>query len=219
MSLNGNVLDFLTFKSTLQDFPVISRMEIGKYFPGFDSKNLVRWQQKGYLLRVRNNWYCFADRRWEERLLFWASNRIYSPSYVSLETALSFYGLIPEGVFTVQAVTTRKTASFATPIGNFSYTSIKPAFFFGYRLEQVGPWYAAIADPARALLDLLYFRHDLSGAEQFEGLRLNLHEVIRQVDMEMVGRYLQLYGGRALEQRARRFFKYVEKNRGYAFNG
>ncbi|GAH77038.1 unnamed protein product, partial [marine sediment metagenome] len=64
-----------------------------------------------------------------------AANLIYQPSYISLHTALSFYNLIPEAVYTTTSITTKKTNLFNTHIGNFSYNTVKKAVFgFGHKL-------------------------------------------------------------------------------------
>lgn len=211
-------MDFLSFKSTFEEFPVFSTTEISKYYPRFDAKNLVRWQEKGYLLKVRNKWYCFSDRPWNERQLFWAANRIYSPSYISMETALSFYGLIPEGVFTIQSVSTLKTNTFQTPIGSFNYGKIKTAWYFGYRMEQVGKFYTAIANPAKALLDLLYLRPELQTDDHFEALRLNIAELHTLLDIPTYTMYLENFAGPALKHRGRKLLAFLKKSN-YAVTG
>ncbi len=210
-------MNFLVFKATFQDYPVFSISEIDKYFPGFDTKNLVRWQEKGYVLKVRNKWYCFADRRWDERQLYWVANRIYAPSYISLESALSFYGLIPEGVFTFQSVSTLKTNAFQTPIGHFSYANVKPDWYFGYRMAAAGRLYFAIADPAKALLDLLYLRPELHADAQFEALRLNMAAIREQLDMPTYQLYLDKFCGPSVQRRGRRLLTYIQQYQTDAF--
>lgn len=204
-------MNLLEFKTTFQDYPVFSRLEIEKYFPGFDPKNLVRWQEKGYVQKVRNNWYCFSDRQWNESQLYWVANRIYTPSYISLEAALSHYKLIPEGVFTIQSVSTRKTNAFQTSIGNFSYGSVKPAWYFGYRMEKNGPFYFAIAEPAKALLDLLYLRPELQTDVQFEALRLNIAEIQATLDIARYRLYLEQFAGPAVQARGRRLLAFIQR--------
>ena len=81
--------------------------------------NLVRWQEKGYILKLRNRWYAFNDAESSENMEWLAANLIYSPSYISLHTALSWYNLIPEMIATTTSVTTRKTNKFSTPLGIF----------------------------------------------------------------------------------------------------
>ena len=147
-------MTFLEFQTTFKDLPVISAIEIEKVFPGFDRNALTRWQKKGYLQKIRRGYYRLTGQPISgDADLFFIANRIYSPSYVSLESAWRWYDFIPEGVFTITSVSTLKTAAFATPLGHFSYRRLKPDLFWGYRLEEYGSFRFKIADPAKAILD------------------------------------------------------------------
>lgn len=209
-------MNFLDFKNTFQGFPVFSTLDIRKYDPGFNVRNLVRWQDKRYLLRIRNNWYTFSDQRWEEVLLFWAANRIYAPSYISLESALSYYHLIPEGVFSIQSVSPLKTNLFQTPIGNFQYSNVKPFWFFGYQMVKIQQFYAAVAEPEKALLDLLYLRPELETAVQFEALRLNMFELKSLFNPERFEAYVQASNNKALSARALNLMLFIQNYHSHA---
>ena len=74
--------------------------------------NLVNWQRKGYVQKLRNGWYRFSDETVNEQLLYLIANKIYNPSYVSFESAFSFYGIIPEGVFSILSATSQKNSQF-----------------------------------------------------------------------------------------------------------
>ncbi|NJN33579.1 MAG: hypothetical protein HC817_04325 [Saprospiraceae bacterium] len=110
-------MNFQVFRTTFKDYPVFSKKEIEKLFPTFDAKNLVNWQKKNYVQKIRNEWYRLNEYSLDTLTLYFISNQLYNPSYVSLETALSHYGFIPEGVFRITAITTLKTQFFDTSIG------------------------------------------------------------------------------------------------------
>jgi len=82
---------------------------------------------------------------------------LYGASYVSLETALAFYGMIPERVYTVRSMTTKRAKSFATPLGNFEYKTVSADYFsIGLRQEIVENQYAfLIATPTKAICDMI----------------------------------------------------------------
>jgi predicted transcriptional regulator of viral defense system len=103
------------------------------------------------------------------------ASKIYFPSYVSLETVLGYYGIIPEAVFTTTSVTTRKTKEFKTPLGNFSYQKIKKEAFGGFETRKQGKVTFNLALPEKALVDFFYLnRNTLNGTkEQFEGYRFS----------------------------------------------
>ncbi len=104
------------------------------------------------------------------------SNRIYAPSYVSLQWALSYYHLIPEGVFSITAATSLKTRHFKTPIGVFSYKHVKPSLLFGYRLIEFEGMAYRLAEPEKAILDYLYSNPSVRTQQDIDSLRLNRNE-------------------------------------------
>ncbi len=186
-----------------RSYHVITLSELLKVFPDFDTHNLVRWQRKGYITKLRNRHYLLNDSSLDrnEADLFSIANKLYRPSYVSLESALSFYGLIPEGVFRIQSITTLKTNAFNTPVGGFDYRSIKPQCYFGYRLAPLRNGHYLIAELEKAMLDFLYFRHDICDRESLDALRWN-QAVLSTVNHERFEAYLELFNSPALKERS-----------------
>jgi predicted transcriptional regulator of viral defense system len=137
---------------------------------------------------------------------------LYSPSYVSLESALSWYGFIPEGVFQVTSCSSRKTQSFDTPLGSFSYRHIKPALFFGYQLEEWNKHHFAIAEPEKTVIDYLYLHHEIREPDDFESLRWNSTEMNNSLSMEKIDTYSSHIGSNALLKRLHIFKEYLNVN-------
>ncbi len=188
-------------------------VEVEKAFPGFDHNALTRWQQAGYLEKIRNGFYRFAARPVSgERELFFIGNRIYQPSYVSLQSALSWYGFIPEGVFSITSVTTLKTQTFTTSAGNFLYRSLRKDLFFGYRLEAFGNYRFKIADPAKALLDLLYLSPQWNDESHFYELRLNAWEIQEKLNRSDFENYLTVFANQSLTRRAKKLLTLLESH-------
>jgi len=90
--------------------------------------------KKGYIKKIIKGYYIFSDSELNDNVLFEIANRIYVPSYISYEMALSYYNLIPESVYDITSVSTRRTYNFNTLIASFSYRTIKPCLFFGYNI-------------------------------------------------------------------------------------
>ncbi len=86
---------------------------------------------------------------------FLLANHLFGPSYVSMETALSHWGLIPERVYEISSMTTQGSKIYKTPVGRFSYTRIPlPYYSFGIqRLELTKKQVVLIASPEKALCD------------------------------------------------------------------
>ena len=120
-------------------------------------------------IKLRNGFYILKDVR---PSLYMIANRLYRPSYISLESALSFYGVIPETVYGITSVSTKATREFESEIGVFSYQKIKRGAFTGYELKDIHGEKVFIADVEKALADYLYFV-DLKKNVLNDRLRLN----------------------------------------------
>jgi predicted transcriptional regulator of viral defense system len=94
---------------------------------------------------------------------FLLANHIYGPSYVSMRTALRFYGLIPEAVYAVESMTTGVAKSFTNEVGLFSYTRVSAQYYrIGVRIkEEVGASFM-IATAEKALCDLMVYTPNLN---------------------------------------------------------
>jgi len=194
-------------------FRIFSTGDVKKQFPSMNLMNLVRWQEKGYILKLRNRWYAFNDAESHENIEWLAANLIYSPSYVSLHTALSWYNLIPEMIATCTSVTTRKTNKFSTPLGSFDYHRIKPELFgFGYILEDMNASVKEtgrqilVATPQKAILDFFYINSYYNTEKDIEDLRLNESELVNIINSEFY-QYLGRYQSKALDRRIRKLAK------------
>lgn len=205
-------MTYLEFKENMQEFPIFSVREIEKHFPSFDNRRLVEWQEKGYIQKLRNRYYRFTDSKVDEAYLFYCANAIYGPSYVSLESALSVYGFIPEGVFQITSCTTLKTNKFETPIGNFSYRNLKPALFFGYHLQQWNDHHYAIAGPEKTMIDYLYLHNEIQSPAEFESLRWNATEISNRISMDKLDEYANHIGSDALHTRINHLKNYLNAN-------
>ncbi|MBA3051576.1 MAG: hypothetical protein ABII20_06725 [Candidatus Omnitrophota bacterium] len=172
----------------------------GSTFSVFDkAQNLRRqvsdWLKKGYLIQLKKGTYIFSDeyRKINPSISFIA-NFLYSPSYLSLEYALSFYGLIPEKVTVITSVSARKTKTIKNRMGRFEYNSIKKELFFGFKKSGTDGQNFFIAEPEKALLDFFYLRTEFKGSEaELKSLRLQNSEI---VDQQRLGLYSLKYNKR-----------------------
>lgn len=212
-------MNFLEFQEKLFPYPVFSLKNVQTSIPRFSYRQLDRWCKKGYLCKIRRGYYSLrtvikndhdqAVHESSERFLYYLANTIYSPSYISLEKALKFYGLIPEEVFQITSVSTKKTNRFKTPFGNISYQHIKPSLFFGYQLLEFGPHKILMSDPEKALLDTLYLNPKLQTIHDFEEMRIDKIEFQEQVNLEKFNIYLHAFENQSLVKRAKLFLKAV----------
>jgi len=206
---------WLRFLATMRPYRVFSIGDVQKLFPGMNPNNLVRWQKKGYIIKIRNGWYCFNDTESSENIDWLAANLIYAPSYISLHAALSYYGVIPEGIFETTSITTRKTNHFETFLGSYSYHHVKQDIFgFGQILVQVNAESSltgkgrkiVMASPEKALLDFLYIHSQYNTEQEMVHLRLD-ETVLEKTLNEKFYAYLERYTNRALENRVSKMRK------------
>ncbi len=146
--------------------------------PDFYRPRLNEWIKKGYIRKFIRNYYVFSSVSADERFIFSAANRVYAPSYISLQSALAFYGIIPDKPFSVTGLSTRKTKSFSTPFGRLIYRKVAAKHFWGYTIEGEPSTAFMIARPAKALLDLMYLETRLNSAEAIKGLRPDMKRLM-----------------------------------------
>lgn len=116
-------------------------------------KTLERYADKGVFIRLRNNYYMLKSRPAHP---FSISNRIYQPSYVSFESALSYHCIIPETVYGITAATTKTTRHFTAENKSYTYYKIKKEAYTGYEPIKIGSETVYVASPEKALVDHLY---------------------------------------------------------------
>ena len=164
-------------------------------------RQLSEWTKKEYLIKLKKGFYIPNDSDLIKQIpIFFLSNQLYQPSYISLESALSWYGLIPEKSQTTTAISTKKTTQFQTPIGNFYYHSIKSSGFLGYVQITIKNYKVLIAEPEKALLDLIYLkapRVDDQFLAWFDQLRLDSSQGF---DWTKLNKYANHFGSSQIKQ-------------------
>lgn len=203
-------MKFLEFQNCMRDLPAFNLNDARKHDPGFHRQQLYDWQQRGFIQSLAGGFYVLADTQVDESLLLMLANRIYEPSYVSRESALAYYLIIPETVLKVTSVTSRKTRLMDSHWGQFSYSSVKPNLMFGYRVvkgEKLIQYKVATLE--KAVLDYLYWNHSIEAADDFQSLRWNRQELSDLVDSALITQYLKVFDNRALEHRVNLLMEYI----------
>lgn len=171
-------MQFSELVDTVGHLPLFrsSLLLAGERDPGDVRRQLSRWKTSGKVVQLRRGVYVLGEpwRRVTPHP-FLLANELQRPSYVSLESALAFHGLIPEAVPVTTSVTTGRPGTIETPVGRFLYRHVQSAAFFGYHRVPVlrhGEAEAFVADAAKALLDLVYLTPGGDAVEYLESLRL-----------------------------------------------
>jgi predicted transcriptional regulator of viral defense system len=175
----------------------------------FEKAKLSSWIKKWYLKSIKKWFYLYWNVEINENLLFFISNKIYSPSYVSLETALNHYWIIPEYTFVITAVTSNKTTNFNAEVWNFSYKKIKPELFWGYNIINFWDYKVLIWELEKVILDYFYLNSRIKNLDDLEGLRWNKEELKKKLDLRKLEKYLKIYASKVLTKKVELLIKYI----------
>ncbi len=201
-------MNFLEFRKRWLDLACFNICQIYAWAPDFNRNNLTRWVKEGKLVRLRQGYFTFSEYKNRPDYFLYFANRIYNPSYISLHTALAFYGMIPEAVVQVTSVTSLKTAAFNNGFGEYSYKSVKEDLMFGYELKPMADnRIIRFATPEKALLDLLYLYPFYNDERELEELRLDEEYMQDDLNRDLLLDYCAKFRSKVLDCRVKLLLK------------
>ena len=180
----------------------ITPADIRKRYGNFSPNTFKYWQDKGLARKLRNGMYLnnrFAVGSEVDEFIL--ANRIYEPSYVSLHSALNYYGLIPEYVMETISISTKKTKLIELGNNRFRYHTIKPELFWGY---ETVPWHGSsynIAYPEKAILDLAYLEPLFSDRDWIEEMRFDRWGIKEDLDWDRMHLFACQFNSEVVMQR------------------
>lgn len=195
-------MNFIQFRNRFLSLACFTTNQVYATYPEFNRNNLVHWVRRGYLIRLRQGYYAFPEYKESTDFTLYFANTIYKPSYISLHTALSFYGIIPESVPGITSVTTLKTITFSNDFGDYSYKNIRPELMFGYDLREMeGGRRIMFATPEKAIIDLLYLYPFYNTERDLEDLRLDESYMEDDFNAKRLTEFSDRIGSKALSKR------------------
>ncbi len=195
-------MNFIRFRKAFFHYVCFTTNQVYTWKPGFNKNNLTNWVKKGYLIKLRNNYYSFPEYLKEPNYEYYIANRIYRPSYISLHSALAFYGLIPEAVIQIISVTSLKTKTIVNDFGNFSYHTMHPSLIFGYEITPLDKKRTfLLATPEKAILDFLYLYPFYKKPEDYQELRIDPDIWEETVDEDKLYAFLKRFNKKRLQER------------------
>ena len=203
-------MQYIELKNSFRDFTIFSLSDIRRIDASFHRRRLNEWQDKGYIKKIIRGYYISSDLEIDENVLFEIANRIYRPSYISLQTALSYYHLIPESVYGISSASTRRTYNFKTPVTEFSYKAIKSDLFFGYDHVRYNNKHIKIASIEKAILDYFYLNPHIKRESDFANLRINGDIFLNEGNEERLYGFLDKFGKKTLTKRIKSFWKFIK---------
>ena len=168
-------MEFDSLLTIIRNDPVFesSLLLAGNVDPNLIRVQLSRWVKTGKILQLRRGVYTIAPPYQKNNPHpFLIANHLQKASYVSLQSALSFHGLIPEVVNIITSVSTGRPERLETPLGTYEFRHIKRELLFGYQMTELGGQSAFVATPEKALLDLIYLQPGGDSTAYLRELRL-----------------------------------------------
>ena len=185
-------MDFSRLLELVGDAPVFESALLldGDIEPAQVHLQLSRWTTNRRVYQLRRGLYALAPPFQKVKPHpYVIANRMVRASYVSCQSALAHYGMIPEYVPTTVSVTTARPTRWETPLGVYEFHHIKPSLLRGYRLTDLGGGQQAfMATPEKALLDWIYLQPGSDSPAYIRELRLqnlenfDLDELHRQAE-------------------------------------
>ena len=209
-------MDYKSFKNKFYNLPLIFSRDVVRAEKDKQAlrNQLNRWQRGGLIIALKRGVYVLnEDDRKITPSQQYIANQLYAPSYVSLEYALSFYGLIPEGVFAVTSVTSRKTARFENRLGEFVYQHVKTEAFRGFRMvtDESGLSFF-IGEPEKVIVDFLYLNLKRFGKDAKELFRFSFRfQNLEDLKRSKIMAFSNLFKNKKLTRVSREFCDFLKE--------
>jgi len=193
-------MEFERLLEIIGDEPVFESALLlaGNINPASVRLQLSRWTKSGRIYQLRRGLYAIAPPyRKIHPHPFLVANRLQRASYVSLQSALSFYGLIPEVLHGTTSVTAGRPQRLTTPLGEFEFRRIQRRLVRSYRMTDLGGQQALLALPEKALLDLVYLQPNGDDPVYLHELRL---QNLERLDLGVLQKLAEAFGTPKLER-------------------
>jgi len=195
-------MNFWQLRNQFYDLVCFNVNQVYAWHPDFDKNNLSRWTKQNLLVKMRNSWYSFPEYFATPNIQHFVSNKIYSPSYISLHSALAFYGIIPEAIVQTTAVSSLKKANFENAFGSFSYQQVLPELMFGYEKKSfLNKHSLLIATPEKAILDLLYLYPLYNNEQEIKELRFDEEFMHDELNLDCLNEFTERFKSKILRYR------------------
>ncbi|MCF7974015.1 MAG: hypothetical protein K9N55_09385 [Phycisphaerae bacterium] len=187
--------------------PIFTTHDIANLLPGKSADSLYGLVKRaiacGEILHLRRGLYCLAPKFGKTIHPYSVAHVIYGPSYISLETALSFHGWIPEAVYTITSVSSKKSTGFDTRLGVFSYTRVPQHILYeGVNFSSSSESYPMLmANPLKALCDYIYVHKQnwTTVSPLVKSLRMDWQN-LEEIQANQINDLMENYKSRRIQQ-------------------
>lgn len=195
---------------TLEKLQIFSVQDLKNLDDKFDKSKISKWKKSGYIQQIIRGYYFLPKIQINYFMLLKIANTLHSPSYISLESAFSYYSIIPEQAFNIASVWTKKTITFSTELATFDYRKIKSDLYFGYEVKEFNWNKIRIATLEKALLDYFYLNDTVHSLVDLEYLRFNKEILKERLDIDLLLKYSWLLHSKTVDKRIRLLIDYLQ---------
>ena len=182
----------------------------GSENPGAIRVQIARWAKAKKIIQLRRGVYLLTETYRKIPLFEPAlAALLQKPSYISLEKALEYHGLIPEAVPVFTSVTTKRPERLKTPAGVFDYRHIQPSLFWGYEAVTMNRQTAFVAGPEKAVLDFFYLKEKKMTLHSLEELRL---QNLKKINLKKLTESAERFDKKRMTNAAELLKQYILKN-------
>jgi predicted transcriptional regulator of viral defense system len=186
-------MEFISLLKLVEEDPIFESALLlaGNVNPKLIRIQLSRWVKAKKIFQLRRGLYSIAPPYQKKQPHpFLIANHLQKASYVSVQSALAFYGFIPEIVNVTTSVSTGRPERLVTPLGIYDFRHIKTEYLFGYQLIDLVDQKALVASPEKALLDLIYLQPAGDSIPYLKELRLRNTD---KIDIDLLKKYSEKF--------------------------
>lgn len=210
-------MKYIEILADLKRLKVFSVRDLALLDQSYDTSKTSWWVKKWYIIPIIRGYYTLSEYKNNESIRYIIANIIFAPSYISLETVLYKYSIIPEYPFSISSVSTKKTNTFSTDFWTYSYNTIKAEYFWWYEIQKKDGHKILIANLEKAIIDFFYLRPQYKDIADIEWLRWNIIELRKNLDKERLLKYGRMIASPTLNKKIENLLTYIENDRPHIY--
>ena len=202
-------MDFIDFKKQFLNLGVVTPHHVCSLFDSFESNNMGLWSDMGLMIKLRNGYYAFSDFLKVTDFNLVVANKIITPSYISMQSALKFHGAISKSSPRVISVTCAKQVFYSNDFGEFCYQKINESMMFGSIRENISNgFHVSIATAEKAIVDLMQLCPYCDKKEELVKMGLSEYFMKNKFNVALFKDYLQQINSNTLTNKCNRVLKH-----------
>ena len=202
-------MKYIDLQKKLEKIKIFSTNDLKLLDEKYDKSKIFKWKKLWYIKQISRGYYVLWNLEINNILCFKIANKIYNPSYISLETVFSYYWAIPEQTFVIRSVSTKKTSIFDTEFGTYEYKKIKTELYFGYEIKNIKDQKILIASLEKALIDYFYLNDNVSSVIDLEYLRFNKTILKEKLNIKLLKQYWKSINSKVVNKRIDLLIEYI----------